>query len=283
MFDESGLVQRLADRGHAAVHHVAGRDDIGARARVRHRGLRQPLERGIVLHFAIHNQSAMAVAGVFAIADVGHHQQLRDFALHRADGLLHDAVIGISARCDLVLGLGNAEQNHAADAELVRLFAFVHQLVHRKLRVPGHGADLAPHAFARTDEQRQDEIGRIEHASREPGCAAPRWRAGGACDESGNATDSAFLNGDRLQLVALLNLVDHVLAAGDLAENGVLAVQPIGDDVRDEKLAAVGVRAGVGHRERADLVLVRIALGLVFELVAGAAAAAGRWDRRLES
>ena len=58
----------------------------------------------------------------------------------------------------------------------------------------------------------------------------------------------------------------------DAAEDGVLAVQPgrrLGGD--DEELGAVGVGAGVGHRQRAalDLVLVE----LVLEGVAGAAAA----------
>ena len=69
---ESRRIQRLADRGHAPVHHVAGCNDIGARARMRHRCFRQPLECGVVLHLAIHNQSAVAVAGVFAIADIRH-------------------------------------------------------------------------------------------------------------------------------------------------------------------------------------------------------------------
>src|SRR3984885_1151977 len=92
----------------------------------------------------------------------------------------------------------------------------------------------------------------------------------------GNATWSAFLNGHGLQLVALLHLVHHVLAAGDLAEYGVLAVQPIRRDMRDEELAAIGVGAGIGHRERTDFVTIRIALGLVFELITGTAAAAGR-------
>ena len=57
------------------------------------------------------------------------------------------------------------------------------------------------------------------------------------------------------------------------AEDGVFAVEPIGHDVGDEELAAVGAGAGVGHRERSDLVLVRIAFELVFEAIAGAAAA----------
>ena len=56
----------------------------------------------------------------------------------------------------------------------------------------------------------------------------------------------------------------------------MLAIQPVGRDVGDEELAAIGVRAGIGHGQRADLVAIGIALGLVLELVAGAAAAAGR-------
>src|SRR5829696_7400597 len=69
-----------------------------------------------------------------------------------------------------------------------------------------------------------------------------------------------------------LDRVDGIHPVGDLAEDGVLAVEP-GSGVcgHDEELAAVGVRAAVGHRERAadDLVVV----DLVLELVAGGAGA----------
>src|SRR5438105_5565004 len=66
-----------------------------------------------------------------------------------------------------------------------------------------------------------------------------------------------------------LDRVDGLHAGADAAEDGVLAVEPrgaIGGD--DEELRAVGVGAGVGHRERAadDLVLV----DLVLERVSGA-------------
>ena len=181
---ETRAIQRLSNRRHTTVHHVAGRDQIGASAGVRHRGFRQPLERGIVLDFAIDHQSAMAVTGVFAIADIGHHQQFRNFALQGAHGLLDDAVVGISAGSQLILGFWNAEQNHAADAERVRLGAFGNQPVDGKLRVAGHGFDFAAHAFARANEQRQNEVARIEHASRGPGRAAPHLRGGAACDGS---------------------------------------------------------------------------------------------------
>src|SRR5262245_43122082 len=80
---------------------------------------------------------------------------------------------------------------------------------------------------------------------------------------------------DRAVVVAgrrSLDLVDDVHAVGHAAEDRVLAVEPRrlgrGDE---EELRAVGVRAGVGHRERAagDLVVV----DLVLELVAGTAGA----------
>ena len=55
----------------------------------------------------------------------------------------------------------------------------------------------------------------------------------------------------RLDHVALLDRVDHVHTFDDLAEDGVLAIEPRRSDVGDEELAAVGVRAGVGHRQDA--------------------------------
>src|SRR3954470_9284373 len=63
-----------------------------------------------------------------------------------------------------------------------------------------------------------------------------------------------------------LDLVDDVHAVRHAAEDGVLAAEPwslVGGD--DEELRAVGVRAGVGHRQRAadDLVLVELVLELI--------------------
>src|SRR5689334_15713393 len=69
-----------------------------------------------------------------------------------------------------------------------------------------------------------------------------------------------------------LDLVDRVHAVRHLAEHRVLPVEPrCFAGGHDEELAAVGVRPGVGHRERAadDLVVV----DLVLERIAGAAGA----------
>ena len=74
-----------------------------------------------------------------------------------------------------------------------------------------------------------------------------------------------------------LHLVEHVEALDHLAEQAVQRRQA--DAARagdDEELAAVGVRTGVGHRHRADLVAAGLGQ-LVVEPVAGAAGAgAGR-------
>ena len=45
--------QLRADRGDAAVHHVARRDRVGAGLDVRDRGARDQLERGVVVDLAV--------------------------------------------------------------------------------------------------------------------------------------------------------------------------------------------------------------------------------------
>ena len=77
------------------------------------------------------------------------------------------------------------------------------------------------------------------------------------------------------------DLVDDVLATRDLAEDGVLAVEPrcrVGGD--DEELAAVRIRSGIRHRERTSLDLVVVEL--VLELVARAAGPRAFWAPALD-
>src|SRR5690242_18263136 len=77
------------------------------------------------------------------------------------------------------------------------------------------------------------------------------------------------------------DLVDDVQAFRDLAEDRVVLRQPADEVlVADEELRAVGIRAGVRHRERAPVVVA--GERLVLELVAGAAGAdAAGVERRL--
>ena len=123
---------------------------------------RQPFERGVVIHFAVHDLAAMPVARVFAIANVGHDQQIRHFSLDSANRTLHDSVIVVSARSLFVLRLRQPEQNHTADIQTPRLLAFFDCRIDRQLAMRRHRADRLPNAFARANEQRQNKVGGLK-------------------------------------------------------------------------------------------------------------------------
>ena len=113
-------VERAANGGHAAIHHVAGSDNVGAGFGLAHCRTRQQLERGIVVHFEVRmgagtrldHYAAVAVAGVFAQAKVGDQDEfLRGFRLlERAQRLLHDASVFPCAGALIVLRLGQAKE-----------------------------------------------------------------------------------------------------------------------------------------------------------------------------
>ena len=85
---------------------------------------------------------------------------------------------------------------------------------------------------------------------------------------------SGLFDDDFVHLVALGDGVDDVLAFEDLAEYAVLAVEPVGDDVGDKELAAVGVGPGVGHGQHARLVvLLGQGAGFIVKFVARVARA----------
>ena len=64
-----------------------------------------------------------------------------------------------------------------------------------------------------------------------------------------------------------LDGLDNVHTFGDGAEDNVLAVKPVGLDSAQEKLAAVGARACVGHREGARAGVLQLEV-LISELSA---------------
>jgi hypothetical protein len=76
--------------------------------------------------------------------------------------------------------------------------------------------------------------------------------------------------------VVLLDLVHHVHALRDLAEDRMHAVQMGLGRMRDEELAAASILAGMRHGKSTSGVLVGVQMGLTLDLVSRAAGADSR-------
>jgi hypothetical protein len=77
-----------------------------------------------------------------------------------------------------------------------------------------------------------------------------------------------FSNSHFVNLIAIGQGLDHVLAAGDLTKDSVAAIEVGLGGVTDEELGAVSVGAGVGHAQAAALVAVGVAGKLILKAVA---------------
>src|SRR5206468_6218160 len=66
---KAAAVERLANRADHAVHHAAGRDDVGAGPRVTQGLLTEQLQRGVIVYTgatrAVIDHTAVPVVGVF--------------------------------------------------------------------------------------------------------------------------------------------------------------------------------------------------------------------------
>ena len=146
-------------RRHAAVHHVGRRDGVGARARVRDGDARQQRQRGVVVDLALVQHAAGAVRGVLAQAHVGQDRQPGRRAADGANRALHGPCVVPGRRALLVLVVGQAEQEHAADAPRLRLGGDRGGHVGRDVALPGQRGDRAVDARTGDDEERLDEVG----------------------------------------------------------------------------------------------------------------------------
>jgi hypothetical protein len=113
--------------------------------------------------------AAVAVIGVLAEADVGHHEHVVHLALDRANRRLHRRFRIVRERADVVLGVREAEQDHALHAVVLCCAHFVHRLVDREVEDARHRRHFTADAVAFADEQRQHE-----HVGRQPGFAHER-------------------------------------------------------------------------------------------------------------
>ena len=178
---EPVVVQRGAERAHAAVHHVARRDGVGAGLGLGDRRAGEQLERLVVVDDAVGAQhAAVAVRGVLAQAEVGDDQQVRMGGLDRPRGELDHALVVPRAGAFGVLARRQPEEQHGGDAERVRRS----RPPRRPRRSRGgrspasrRSACAAGRARRRTSDRRG---ARPRGRSRARGCAARRSGAGGA-------------------------------------------------------------------------------------------------------
>ena len=136
---------RCADREHAAVHHVARRDRIGAGARVGERHLRQRCDRGIVVDAPCwRDVAAVAVVRGAAQAHVRPYEQLRAGLLDGADGLRGRAPSDRARRSPCAsLWSGAANSSTAGTPVAATSLRFLRRLIDGELEDAGHALDRA--------------------------------------------------------------------------------------------------------------------------------------------
>ena len=100
----------------------------------------QRLRRLLLTHHA-----AVSVRHVFAQANIAHDDQVRNFALDGAGGLLHDSVVRPGAGGNFIFALGQAKQYDCGNSQRAGLPRLLHRLIHRKVEDPRHGADFLAH------------------------------------------------------------------------------------------------------------------------------------------
>ena len=183
----AGAVERGTDHGDLAVHHPAGPDHVhsGRGLRARHVGVH--LEGGVVVDAAVGGEHpAVAVVGELVETQVGHHRQgVTHLGDHIGDGEVEDPVGVEPPAAGGVLGLGDAEQHHAAQAELGRLGDRLGQRAPGVLDDAGHRGDRARLAQALTDEDRQHQLPRLDRRLRDEPAQCRGYAAAGAVALSG--------------------------------------------------------------------------------------------------
>ena len=154
------LIQNPTNLGNPAIHHVRGRHHVGPGLGMGKRGPGKHLQGGVVVHHIINEYPAMAMAGIFAQADIGTDRQLWRRVLQLLDGPLDDAVLGMRPRTFRILLVGQTEKDDRVHPKAHALLGLLGQLVHGHSEHPGHGWHLFPDSLSRHDKKRVDKMGR---------------------------------------------------------------------------------------------------------------------------
>ncbi len=83
----------------------------------------------------------------------------------------------------------------------------------------------------------------------------------------------ALLDAYRIDEIALFNGEKHIFSCCKTAKDAVFAIQPVGGNVGDKELAAVGAGTGIGHTEDARSIMFESGIELIFELISGSTSA----------
>jgi hypothetical protein len=104
----------------------------------------------------------VAVVGVLAEADVGHHDEVWVGVLDRARGELHDPFVVVGAGALGVLGVGDAEQQDGGQAQRGGLAGLLDGARDRQAVDARQRRDRGAAGARGLHEQRQDHVGRAQ-------------------------------------------------------------------------------------------------------------------------
>ena len=105
----AGIVERRADRGDTAVHHVRWRDDIASGIRLAHR-LAAEHRNGLVIHdFAVTQDAVMAMVGERVERHIADHAEFGTGLLDRAHGPA-DQIVPVARQRALIVLEGRVDR-----------------------------------------------------------------------------------------------------------------------------------------------------------------------------
>ena len=160
---EPRAVEPGADRPDDAVDHGRWRHEVGSGAGVADGRGDVGGQRGLQFHPAVEPEdAAVTVVGVLAQADVRDHSEIGERGLDRPRGPLDGLAVVVRGRALGVFVLREAEQQRAGDAHLGGALGLADRLVDGQLEDAGHGRDLVAEPLPCLDEQRQDQVGRVQ-------------------------------------------------------------------------------------------------------------------------
>ena len=160
-------LQRHADRLHASVHHVRGRDDVCPGIGLVDRLVDEDRNRIVVEHIArLVEQAVLPVTCVGIERHVGQDPDIRATGVaYRLDRAAHQ-IVGIERLGAVVaaqFGLGVGKQRETRDTQIDRFLRAPRDVVDRPARYARQARHRFFHARPVGDEQRPDEIGGGEH------------------------------------------------------------------------------------------------------------------------